>query len=132
MLGSSLQVNAELALLVKNIYAIRMQIEETFRDAKSTRYGLGYEVNGTYKTKRLQILLMIVMLALFILRILGYIVKMINQHCQYQANTVKDKNVLSVNFLGLRVARDERFTMDENDITQALKEMSFMVLNAAN
>lgn len=109
-----------------------MQIEETFRDAKSTRYGLGYEVNGTYKTKRLQILLMIVMLALFILRILGYIVKMINQHCQYQANTVKDKNVLSVNFLGLRVARDERFTMDENDITQALKEMSFMVLNAAN
>lgn len=75
---------------------------------------------------------MIVMLALFILWILAYIVKMINQHRQYQANMIKDKNVLSVNFLDLRVARDERFTIDENDITQVLKEMSFMVLNAAN
>lgn len=67
-----------------------MQIQETFRDVKSTRYGLGFELNGTYKTKRLQILLKIVMLALLILWLLGHIVKMKNQHRQYQANTVKD------------------------------------------
>lgn len=42
-----------------------MQIEETFRNVKSARFGLGFKLNGTYKTNRLQILLMVVMLALF-------------------------------------------------------------------
>jgi len=56
-----MKVNSKLAKQVKNIYATRMQIEETFRDVKSARYDLGFELNGTYKTKRLQILLMIVM-----------------------------------------------------------------------
>ena len=96
---------------VKRIYATRMQIEETFRDVKSARFGLGFELNGTYKTKRLQILLLIVMLALFVLWLLGLVAKMTNQHWQYQANTVKNKNVLSVNYLGLRVAKDQRFIM---------------------
>jgi len=121
LLATSMTVNSKLAIQVKNIYATRMQIEETFRDVKSARYGLGFELNGTYKTKRLQILLMIVMLALFVLWLLGMIVKMTNQHWQYQANTVKNKNVLSVNYLGLRVAKDIRFKMNETDIVNALK-----------
>jgi len=61
LLASSLKVNSKLAKQVKRIYATRMQIEETFRDVKSARFGLGFELNGTYKLKRLQILLMIVM-----------------------------------------------------------------------
>jgi len=123
LLASSLKVNSKLAKQVKRIYATRMQIEETFRDVKSARFGLGFELNGTYKTKRLQILLMIVMLALFVLWILGLVAKMTNQHRQYQANTVKNKNVLSVNFLGLRVANDVRFIMNENDIIDAMEKL---------
>jgi len=121
LLATSMRANSKLAKQVKNIYATRMQIEETFRDVKSARFGLGFELNGTYKTKRLQILLMIVMLALFVLWILGLVAKTTNQHRQYQANTVKNKNVLSVNYLGLRVANDQRFKMDETDITNALR-----------
>jgi len=123
LLASSINVNSKLAKQVKNIYATRMQIEETFRDVKSMRFGLGFELNGTYKTKRLQILLMIVMLALFVLWILGTIVKMTNQHRQYQANTVTNRNVLSVNFLGLRVAKDQRFIMHKGDIIHAFEKL---------
>jgi len=61
LLASSLNINSKLTKQVKRIYATRMQIEETFRDVKSARFGLGFELNGTYKTKRLQILLLIVM-----------------------------------------------------------------------
>jgi len=64
---------------------------------------------------------MIVMLALFVLWVLGLIAKITNQHRQYQANTVKHKNVLSVNYLGLRVANDFRFIMNEADIVDALE-----------
>lgn len=123
LLASSMHVHSKLAKQVKNIYATRMQIEENFRDVKSARYGLGFELNGTYKTKRLQILLMIVMLALFVLWILGMIVKMTNQHRHYQANTVKNRNVLSLNYLGLRVANDERFVMQEAHIIEALNSL---------
>jgi len=122
LLASSLKVSSKIAIQVKNFYAGRMQIEETFRDVKSARYGLGFEYNGTRKIKRLQILLMIVMLALFVLWVLGTIVKITQQHRQYQANTVTNRNVLSVNYLGLRVA-DKRFIMHENDIIRALEKL---------
>jgi len=131
LLATSMKVNSKIAKQVKNIYATRMQIEETFRDVKSARFGLGFELNGTYKTKRLQILLMIVMLALFVLWVLGLIAKITNQHWQYQANTVKTKTVLSVNFLGLRVANDKRFILNDSDIIYALEMMYNLALNAA-
>jgi len=132
LLASSMRVNSKLAKQVKNIYTTRMQIEETFRDVKSARFGLGFELNGTYKTKRLQILLMIVMLALFVLWILGNIVKMTNQHRQYQANTVRNRNVLSVNYLGLRVAKDQRFIMQEMDVINALKMLHRIASGVVN
>lgn len=50
---------------VKKIHATRMQIEEIFRDVKSARYGFAFDL--TYKTTGSQILLLIVMLALFVL-----------------------------------------------------------------
>jgi len=42
--------------------------------------------------------------------------KITKQHRQYQANSVKNKNVLFVNYLGLRVANDQRFIVHETDI----------------
>lgn len=54
-------------------------------------------------------LLLIASLATFVLWMLGTMAKQSEQHWQYQANTVKDKNILSVIFLGLRVAHDKRF-----------------------
>jgi len=123
LLATSLPVTSKLAKQVKNIYATRMQIEEGFRDNKSTRYGLGFELNGTRSLQRLQILLLIAMLASVVLWILGLIARNTNQHRQYQANTIKHRNVLSLIYLGLRVANDKRFTMEDSDIFQAAKTL---------
>lgn len=53
------------------IYGQRMQIEQTFRDAKSAHHGLGYEYSLTRKIKRIEILLLIQMLAIFAMWIAG-------------------------------------------------------------
>ena len=132
LLATSLPVTSKLAKQVKNIYATRMQIEEGFRDNKSTRYGLGFEFNGTRSIQRLQILLLIAMLASVVLWILGLIAIKTRQYRHYQANTITKKKVLSTVFLGLRVANDERFLMDESDIIQAGKDLWKMVGAHAN
>jgi hypothetical protein len=56
-----------------NLYAKRMQIEESFRDIKSPQYGLGLRHSNTRCTKRFDILLLIAMLAEWVLRLIGFI-----------------------------------------------------------
>ncbi|WP_372122834.1 transposase [Vibrio pomeroyi] len=46
-----------------NLYAKHMQIEEVFRDLKSTAYGFALRHNRTRCIKRLDILLLIALLA---------------------------------------------------------------------
>jgi hypothetical protein len=132
LLATSLKVTSKLAMQVVNIYKTRMQIEEGFRDNKSVRFGLGFELNKTQNTRRLQMLLLIASLATFVLWILGTMAKHSGQHWQYQANTVKDKSVLSVIYLGLRVANDKRFILYESDITKAAETLWEMASEHAN
>ena len=47
------------------MYSKRMQIEESFRDLKSHRYGMGFEDSQTRDPKRLSVLLLLNMLAGF-------------------------------------------------------------------
>jgi hypothetical protein len=63
LLGTSLPEGFKRAEKVVKLYALRMKIEEAFRDVKSTRFGLSLEVTG--------------------------------QHRHYQANTVRNRVVLS-------------------------------------
>ncbi len=70
-----------------HIYQTRMQIEESFRDLKT---GLDFSVGNTRKQKRLDVLLLIALLAQFVLYLLGIAVKSMGMHRRYQANTVKD------------------------------------------
>ena len=132
LLASSLKVTSKLAKQVVNIYKTRMQTEEGFRDNKSVCYGLGFEINQTKNTNRLQMLLLIASLATFVLWLLGTIAKQSEQHWQYQANTVKDRNVLSVIYLGLRVANDQRFILHESDMINAGEILWKMMSEHAN
>lgn len=54
-----------------NLYAKRMQIELSFRDLKSHRYGQGFEDSLTHKRHRLEILLLINALAAFASWLIG-------------------------------------------------------------
>lgn len=109
LLVTSLPVTSKMAKKVVGIYSTRMQIEESFRDVKSIRYGIGFELNLSRSVMRLQNLLLIAMIATFVLWILGMAARQSRQHWQYQANTVKNRHVLSAIYLGLRVANDRRF-----------------------
>lgn len=91
---------------VINIYKTRMQIEESFRDIKSHQFGLSMRYSLTRHLKRLANLLLIGMLAAYITLILGYQAENLKLHYRYQANTVKNRRVLSFQFLALQIIND--------------------------
>lgn len=119
LLATSLAPCSALAGKVVRLYRLRMQIEEAFRDLKSTRFGLSLELHLSYQVQRLQVLLLIAMLALLVAWIMGKATELTGQHRQYQANTVRDRLVLSTIFIGLRVIHDARITLTKDNIGQA-------------
>ncbi len=119
LLATSLPVTSKLAKKVVKLYSARMQIEEAFRDIKSYRFGTGLELNMTRDQKRLQILMLIGMLATLVLWLLGTVVIMSGDARHYQANTEKKRRVLSTLFLGLRVSSDIRVTVSDSQLAIA-------------
>jgi len=111
LLATSLASHRQLSKQVVAIYRQRMQIEEGFRDMKSTRYGLGYEQNKSVKQQRLTLLVLLTTLASLVAILLGMVLVTANKHRRFQANT-ETKPVLSFHYLGLRaIACRVRFTM---------------------
>ena len=119
LLATSLAVTSKLSKRVVNLYSTRMQIEESFRDVKSFRFGMGFELNLTRSAERLQVLLLIAMVATLVLWLLGMSARASGQHRQYQANTIKTRQVLSAVYLGLRIANDRRFRFYMDDLKAA-------------
>lgn len=105
LIATSLPAEARLARVVVNLFAKRMQIEEAFRDLKSRRFGLGFEHGRTTDPDRLGVLTLIATLATFALWLIGQATKRNGIHRHYQANTVRDSEVLSNVFLGIQVLR---------------------------
>jgi hypothetical protein len=87
------------------IYKKRMQIEESFRDLKSNRYGFGFEYSYSKHIARIEILLLIAMLACTIAWLTGLAAERMNLHYNFQANSVKHRRVLSLFFLGCQVIK---------------------------
>lgn len=63
LLAASCSLNALSAAAIVGLYAKRMQIEQSFRDLKSHRYGCAFEDSLTRSAPRLEMLLLIHMLA---------------------------------------------------------------------
>ena len=121
LLSTSLPQCNQLARRLVKIYRLRMQIEEGFRDMKSRQYGLGLEHNKTKQINRLSVLVLLTTLAHWILMNLGMMAKLANKHRQYQANSTKTSNVLSLHFIGKRVAMDKYFILGLKDYLLAIK-----------
>lgn len=119
LLATSLPVSSKLAKHVVNIYQQRMQIEESFRDLKSHRFGLSLNYHRTTSAARLHVLLLIAHLALIVIWLLGQATILKQQHYQFQANSIRDKRVLSVIFIGLQMIHDTRIPLCCHDINLA-------------
>lgn len=121
LLATSLMSCSKFAKKVVALYTLRMQIEESFRDLKSTRFGLSLEYHLTYQVERLQVMLLIAALALMVAWLMGKATELTEQHWQYQANTIRNRKVLSTIFIGLKMIDDKRTTLTARDLITAWK-----------
>jgi len=123
LLATSLAVTSTLAKKVVKLYRTRMQIEEGFRDVKSHRFGLSLNYHRTESVERLQILLLVAVLALMVLWLMGMAAILLEQHYQYQASSVRHKKVLSSIFIGLQMIHDTRIRLSKSDIESAWQQL---------
>ncbi len=84
---------------------LRTHLKEGFRDLKSTKYGFGFEHTHSKNIMRLENLLLIAMLASIVAWIIGWQAEKEKLHYQFQANSIKNRRVLSLFFLGCRIIK---------------------------
>lgn len=121
ILASSLTGNGLInAKRIVKLYKLRMQIEESFRDLKSSRYGFGLNQAHSKHPKRIEVLLLIAMLATLLAYVVGYLIERQQLHFRFQANATKKRRVLSLFFLGCRVIKEKDIPVSTSQIKEAL------------
>lgn len=129
ILVTSLDSNNYSAKQVVALYKKRMQIEENFRDTKSTRYGFSLRYCMSKSEKRIQVLLMIALLASFACWLAAIGAQSKNLHFDYQANTEKNKTVLSAIYLGCQLIR-RGYQITIKEFEYAVKKMQQLIFEA--
>ena len=114
---------------IMNMYDTRMQIEESFRDLKSPRFGFGMRYSNSKKAERVDILLLIATLATFALWLSGLAAEINNWRAKIQACTRK-RRTLSVVFVGARVFASSRFILTEKLLRHAFDHLQQLVVQA--
>lgn len=111
---------------IVQLYGKRMQIEEGFRDLKSDKFGFGVTLSRTKNVNRLNILLLIAALATWCLWLIGLFAEQQGWHRHFQANTVRDRKVLSIPFLARQVLQREDYFIrlfDLNEIDAVFEQV---------
>ena len=80
---------------------MRMRIEETFRDVKNGRLGLGLQFAGSRSCERQNVLLLIAAIAMTATLLVGAAAEQLNMVRRLQANTISHRRVLSLHHVGL-------------------------------
>jgi len=117
---TSLEGGGSITKRVINLYKTRMQIEECFRDIKNSRWGFSLDEAKISTKFRYENLLLVGVLATFAVWLTGKVAELKNVHRQYQANTVKTRNILSTFYLGSRVLNKQVLDIKRVDFHQAL------------
>jgi hypothetical protein len=90
---------------IAELYGLRWRIEMTFRDQKCSRFGLGLDAVRTEQPERARAYLLLAVVAHYVAFILGAEAERAGFAPQFQANTVKNRRVLSWPRLGCEVLR---------------------------
>jgi hypothetical protein len=102
LLATSLKESAK---SIVEIYRTRMQLEETFRDLKSHRYGWSLEDVRCRTSARIDVLLFIAALATIAMHALGLAARHLKLDRGLQANTQRARHVFSTFFLAKLVVK---------------------------
>lgn len=130
LLATSLPHERDGARRVKRLYAQRMQIEETFRDTKSHRWGFGLRYARSDNGLRLAALLLIAALASLVLWLVGIHARLHNWSRHLQANTERRRPVLSTVFVGRQLLRRRDVYLSGPEFSVALAELRAMIIGA--
>ena len=109
------------ASCIVGIYARRMQIEETFRDAKNHRFGWSLGDVSLSTPQRTAVLLTLAALSFLVVTLIGIAAERRGAHRGYQANTEK-RRVLS--FLVLAAAILRRESLDLYSLDDLLSSLA--------
>jgi len=112
---------------VVQLYALRMQIEEAFRDIKSHRLGFSLRHLRSRCHKRMTTLLMLATIATVALTMLGIAAERFSLHKQFQANT-SARRVLSLFSLGRALIAYDKHRLGTRDVFRAARQY-FMSLS---
>lgn len=123
LLVSNLAYCFNYAKKINKLYAARMQIEEAFRDQKSQTYGLGSNAHRTKKKGRLDVLLLLAALANWLHYMLGLAAELSVNTGRFRANSLKNRRVLSFNYLGKRLCRLARVGISGEEIQAAVRQL---------
>ena len=104
------------------LYGKRTQIENSFRDTKNQRVGFSLNDTGTRNIERLNILLLIVYIASIGLWFIGQCAKENKRHYQFQANTIKHRDVLSNIYLGWQILFSTANFLTKKEINDTLRK----------
>lgn len=111
------------------MYQRRMRIEESFRDMKSHRYGLGLSQIKARQPQRYGIILLIALLANFMACLIGQAIELKKQHYEFQANSTKHRRVLSYFYLGCQAVRKKiKITIADMKIAWSAARAEFAAL----
>jgi len=127
ILATSLECNVA---AVVEIYSLRMQIEQSFRDCKSHRHGWALHHANSRSRDRLEVLLLLGALASVVTQTVGRAAARTGLHKLFQANTVSNRRVLSFFVLGLMVIR-RRHVIARSALIDCLNEAVVIMRNLA-
>lgn len=111
---------------VVDLYSKRMQIEQNFRDDKSLQYGFSWRFSKSTGINRMSILCLIASLASIALWFVGHEAERRNWHTKFQANTIKNRRVLSFLTLAKQVIKQFKRRITLNYIEKSSK---YFILN---
>lgn len=120
LIATSLEHSSTLIRKIMKIYAKRAQIENGFRDTKNQRLGFSLNDSKTKNIARLNALLLIIAIATFGLWLLGTIMRQKQIHFQFQANTIRHRNVLSNVFIGWQLIKHSSYHFERMDYLEAI------------
>jgi hypothetical protein len=132
LLATSLRHESGSSRRIKQLYARRMQIEETFRDTKCHRWGFGLRYARCASPRRLEVLLLIAALATLLLWLVGMYGRALDWVRRLQANTEIRKPVLSTVFVGAQLLRRPEIRLSTADFQTALSELRGLILQASS
>jgi hypothetical protein len=123
LIVTSLPGGAHQVEKVIKLYALRMQIEEGFRDLKNARLGLSLCESRTKAIERLANLLLIAMLATLVLWLIGLAAQRQGLQYQFQANTTRHRAVLSLFYLGAQLVQHGTDWLTNSELRCSVAEL---------